>query len=301
MELRQLKYFVKAAELLNFSEAAKALFVTQSTLSQQIRQLEQEMGVQLFQRNSHMVMLTESGQELLPLAQHTLHSADSCQERMNDLQQLLVGTLNIGVTFTFSPMLTETLLAFMKRYPKVRLNIYYKPMEELMEMLEKHEVDFVLAFKPTLRYQGVESHSLFNNHLAAIVHEHHPIAQKEKITLAEIERYDIALPAKGLQARNAFEQVVANYSPYFRIRVELNEVHILLKLIKQSELVTILAEATIHNERGVKAIPIDVPENEMEGCVHILKDAYRKHSAQEFIRMLSESNAIRERINKWME
>ena len=301
MELRQLKYFVKAAELLNFSEAAKALFVTQSTLSQQIRQLEQEMGVQLFQRNSHMVMLTESGQELLPLAQHTLHSADSCQERMNDLQQLLVGTLNIGVTFTFSPMLTETLLAFMKRYPKVRLNIYYKPMEELMEMLEKHEVDFVLAFKPTLRYQGVESHSLFNNHLAAIVHEHHPIAQKEKITLAEIERYDIALPAKGLQARNAFEQVVANYSPYFRIRVELNEVHILLKLIKQSELVTILAEATIHNERGVKVIPIDVPENEMEGCVHILKDAYRKHSAQEFIRMLSESNAIRERINKWME
>ena len=301
MELRQLKYFVKAAELLNFSEAAKALFVTQSTLSQQIRQLEQEMGGQLFQRNSHMVMLTESGQELLPLAQHTLHSADSCQERMNDLQQLLVGTLNIGVTFTFSPMLTETLLAFMKRYPKVRLNIYYKPMEELMEMLEKHEVDFVLAFKPTLRYQGVESHSLFNNHLAAIVHEHHPIAQKEKITLAEIERYDIALPAKGLQARNAFEQVVANYSPYFRIRVELNEVHILLKLIKQSELVTILAEATIHNERGVKAIPIDVPENEMEGCVHILKDAYRKHSAQEFIRMLSESNAIRERINKWME
>ena len=259
------------------------------------------MGVQLFQRNSHMVMLTESGQELMPLAQHTLHSADSCQERMNDLQQLLVGTLNIGVTFTFSPMLTETLLAFMKRYPKVRLNIYYKPMEELMEMLEKHEVDFVLAFKPTLRYQGVESHSLFNNHLAAIVHEHHPIAQKEKITLAEIERYDIALPAKGLQARNAFEQVVANYSPYFRIRVELNEVHILLKLIKQSELVTILAEATIHNERGVKAIPIDVPENEMEGCVHILKDAYRKHSAQEFIRMLSESNAIRERINKWME
>ena len=301
MELRQLKYFVKAAELLNFSEAAKALYVTQSTLSQQIRQLEQEMGVQLFQRNSHMVMLTESGQELLPLAQHTLHSADSCQERMNDLQQLLVGTLNIGVTFTFSPMLTETLLAFMKRYPKVRLNIYYKPMEELMEMLEKHEVDFVLAFKPTLRYQGVESHSLFNNHLAAIVHEHHPIAQKEKITLAEIERYDIALPAKGLQARNAFEQVVANYSPYFRIKVELNEVHILLKLIKQSELVTILAEATIHNERGVKAIPIDVPENEMEGCVHILKDAYRKHSAQEFIRMLSESNAIRERINKWME
>ena len=61
MELRQLKYFVKAAEKLNFSEAAKALFITQSTLSQQIRQLEQEMNTQLFERNSHAVYLTESG------------------------------------------------------------------------------------------------------------------------------------------------------------------------------------------------------------------------------------------------
>ena len=65
MEFRQLKYFVKAAETLNFSEAAKALNITQSTLSQQIRQLEQEVDMQLFQRNSHMVNLTEAGEELL--------------------------------------------------------------------------------------------------------------------------------------------------------------------------------------------------------------------------------------------
>lgn len=300
MEFRQLKYFVKAAETLNFSEAAKALFITQSSLSQQIKQLEEEMGTILFQRNSHTVRLTESGEELLPLALQTIHAADTCKERMHDLQQLLAGTLNIGVTFTFSPILTETLLNFMKCYPQVKLNIYYKPMEELMDMLKKHEVDFVLAFKPTQRYTDIESHILFNNHLAAIVHEHHPIAQKKKVTLAEIEKYDIALPAKGLQARNAFKQVMSRYCPHFRIRVELNEVHILLKLIKQSELVTILSEASIHDEQGVKAIPIDVPENDMEGCVHMLKDNYRKHSAQKFIQMLSESNAIRERIHEWL-
>ena len=67
MELRQLKYFVKTAETLNFSEAAKTLFVTQSTLSQQIRQLEQEIDTVLFVRDSHSVQLTESGEQLLPL------------------------------------------------------------------------------------------------------------------------------------------------------------------------------------------------------------------------------------------
>ena len=75
MELRQLRYFVKAAETLNFSEAAKGLYITQSTLSQQIRQLETELDVQLFQRNSHEVTLTEAGAELLPYAKETLYAA----------------------------------------------------------------------------------------------------------------------------------------------------------------------------------------------------------------------------------
>lgn len=299
MEIRQLKYFVKLAEQLNFSEAAKNLCITQSTLSQQIRQLETELNVQLFQRNSHSVSLTEAGEELLPHALHTLHAADTCFERIRDLQQLLTGTLNIGVTFTFSPILTETLLSFMKQYPHVKLNIYYKPMAELMEMLQQREVDFVLAFKPTKYYGDIESQVLFNNHLSVIVHEHHALASKEKVTLADLERYDIALPAPGLQARNAFDKALMQYYDRLNVRIELNEVNILLKLIKQSELLTILSEATIHNEAGVKAIPLDVPGNEMEGCVHMLKNTYRKRSTREFIRMLSESNAIRERIKNW--
>ena len=300
MELRQLKYFVKAAEKLNFSEAAKALFITQSTLSQQIRQLEQEMNTQLFERNSHAVYLTESGKELLPLALRTIHMANTCMERIHDLQHLLTGELNIGVTFTFSPIFTETLLYFMKLYPQVKLNVYYKPMAELMEMLERHEVDFVLAFKPTRSYDGIESHILFNNHLSAIVNESHPLAEKERVTLSEIAAYDIALPARGLQARNAFERILSQHPTNLRVMIELNEVHILLQLIKQSELFTVLSEATIYNKQGVKAIPIDVPDNDMVGCVHMLKDVYRKHSAQEFIKQLSESNAIKKYMQAWL-
>lgn len=300
MELRQLKYFAKVAETLNFSEAAKALFITQSTLSQQIRQLEQEMNAQLFQRNSHRVALTEAGAELLPYALHTLHSANTCFERIQDLQELLTGTLNIGVTYSFSPILTETLVTFMKRYPKVKLNICYKPMSELMDILEQREVDFVLAFKPSKYYEQIESHALFENYLAAIVHENHPLTKENNVTLAELKHYDIALPSKGLQARNAFDMIQSKYLVELKTRIELNEVNILLKLIRQSNMVTILSEATIHDEQGIKAIPLNMPENQMAGCVHMLKNTYRKRSAQEFIRLLSESNAIRQRIHEWL-
>ncbi|MDE6178247.1 MAG: LysR family transcriptional regulator [Duncaniella sp.] len=296
MELRQLRYFVKTAETLNFSEASRALNIAQSTLSQQIRQLEDELDVKLFERNSHAMYLTEAGSELLPLALQTVRDATACTDRMHDLQKMVAGTLNIGVTYSFSPILTETLMAFMKLYPKVRLNIFYKPMAELMDMLTAREIDFVLAFRPTRRNEEVESHVLFDNHLAVIVSKNHSLASHKSVTLADLEKYDLALPTKGLQARNAFEQHVAKMRPSLNIRIELNEVNILLELIKQSNLATVLAEATVYNAAGIKALRLDVPSNEMDGCVHMLKNAYRKQSALEFIKLLKESSAVRERV-----
>lgn len=300
MELRQLRYFVKVAETLNFSEAAKVLCITQSTLSQQVKQLENELGTTLLVRSSHSVAMTEAGRELLPYAQKTLREAELCKTRISDLNSLAAGTLNIGVTYSFSPILTETLITFVRMYPKIKLNIFYKPMTELMELLREREIDFVLAFRPTRHIDGVESHIIFQNCLSAIVSTSHPLAGHDRVTIAELENYDLALPSKGLQARNAFEHIITPYNK-FRIRIELNEVNILLKLIRQSKFVSVLAEATIHNETGVKAIPLDIPDNEMSGCVHTLKDTYHKKSMLEFIRLLNESLAVRERQNAWIE
>lgn len=299
MELRQLKYFAKAAETLNFSDAAKALNIAQSSLSQQIKQLEEELGVQLFLRNSHAIRLTEAGELMLPHALRTIHDAEACTDRIHDLRQLLTGTLNVGVTHSFSPILTETVVSFMKLYPRIKLNVIYKPMGELMELLAKRELDFVLAFKPNQTMPDVESHILFQNSLSAVVNAGHPLARKEKVTLTELEHYDLALPSKGLQARNAFDSVITPYNN-FHIRLELNEVNILLRLIRQTNLVTVLAEDSIFNAHEVKAVPLDVPDNEMVGCVHILKDTYHKHSIKEFIRLLTESIAVKKRQNSWI-
>ena len=288
MELRQLRYFLKVAELLNFSEASKALFVTQSTLSQQIKQLETELDTTLFERNSHEVTLTEAGQKLVRYAQKVVIDADICQQKMTDLKSLLTGELNIGVTFTFSPLLTETVLEFMERYPDVRLNIIYKTMAELMDMLQRHEVDFVLAFKPTEKNERVESYLLFNNNLVAVMSSTHPFAKRKSISLEDLEACQIAMPACGLQARNAFESSANN----IKTRLEINDINILLKLIRQSKLVTVLAEATIHNEEGLVGIPLEMHNDDMEGCIHMLKNAYIKNSAREFYRLLSQSRTI---------
>lgn len=300
MELRQLRYFIKTAETLSFSVAARELCITQSTLSQQIKQLEGEFGTPLFIRDSHNVALTEAGTELLPFARRTVSSADECRGRMLDLQKVLTGTLNIGVTYSFSPILTETIFTFMKKFPGVKLNVFYKPMAELMGMLRERQIDFVLAFKPTVAMPGIVSHTLFQNYLAAIVNSSHHLASKTKVTLDELTRHSLALPSRGLQARNSLERILETHRYDLKIKIELNDPNILLDLVRQSRLVTILAEASVHKQAGVKAVPIDIPENEMTGCVHTLAETYHKRSMQEFVRLLSESLAVRERANAWL-
>lgn len=300
MELRQLKYFIKTAETLNFSEAARSLYITQSTLSQQIRTLEDELGVSLFQRDSHSVNLTESGEKMLPLAIQTMQDAESCQDQIRDLQRMLTGTLNIGVTYSFGPILAETINTFMHQYPGVKLNISYSPMEDLMGMLRRREVDFVLAFKPSVISEEIESHSLFEDYLSVIMRTDHPLADRSSLSIDDIRRHKIAVPAKGLQARNVLDRYVDMEHSDLDITLEINDANMLLDIIQGNQLLTILSEATIHDRDRLKAIPLELPDNQMHGCVHTLKKVYRKKSADVFVKMLRESNAVMELSGKWL-
>ncbi len=295
MELRQLKYFVRLAETLNFSTAAKGLFITQSTLSHQILQLENELQQPLFLRNSHEVTLTEAGQILLPHAKETLRSADNCLLRLEELKNLTGGELNIGVTFSFASIMAETVTQFLRKYPRVKMNVTQSTMAELITQLENHEFDFVLAFKPSVSNPKIESRTLFHHRLAAIVNERHALANRDTITLEELQRYDLALTRRGTQARNAFDHAIADADYHYRIKVEMNTVYLLFRLVRESNYVTVLSESTVVYENGLKAIPItdtDTEAKRMIGCIHLLKNAYEKKSTKEFIRMLSESISI---------
>lgn len=301
MELRQLKYFIKTAETLNFSEAARYLYISQSTLSQQIRALEDELGTVLFQRDSHSVSLTEAGETMLPLARQTVNDAESCLCQIRDLNQVLTGTLNIGVTHSFSPILTETVNEFLQKYPGIRVNITNRSMEELMEMLRRREIDFALAFKPIIPYDEIESHGLFDDRLCAIMRNDHPIADMDSISIEEVMRHRLVIPAKGLQSRNLIERYINLEQQCKNIVLELNEVNTMLDVVERSNLITILSEATIRVRRNLKAIPLDVVDNQMQGCVHYLKKVYHKKSAELFIAILRDSIAVKELSGKWFK
>lgn len=283
---------MKVSEKLNFSEASRELFITQSTLSQQISKLEQELDIQLFERNSHEVTLTEAGKHLRKYAEKAIGSIDVCIQQIEDLKNMLTGELNIGVTFSFNSIAHETVMAFLKKYPKVKLNIYYRPMVELMELLKQRNLDIVLAFKPLVSDPKIESRLLFNNHLAAIAREGHPITRLESIDLDVIKQYSLILPTPGLQARNALDHILSRRETTLKASVEINNVNQLLSIVRESNYITILSESTIYHETGLKSVRLDCADNNMDGCIHVLRGNYLKRSAQEFMKMLAESNSI---------
>lgn len=292
MEIRQLRYFLKVAETLNFSEASRRLFITQSTLSQQINKLEQELDMQLFERNSHEVVLTEAGEHLCRYAQKAVNSVDDCIQHLDDLRDMLTGELNIGVTFSFNSIAHESIMSFLKKYPHVKLNVCYKPMSELLRLLKARELDIVLAFKPSVVDEHIESRLLFINHLAVIAVENHPLMRQDSVRLEELKRYSLVLPAHGLQARHALDRLLSARDMTLTASVEINNVNQLLGIVRESNYVTVLSESTIIHERGLKSVRLDCDGNAMEGCIHVLRDSYLKRSAQEFIRMLGESTSI---------
>ena len=290
MELRQLKYFVTVARTLNFSDAARQLFITQGTLSQQIKQLEDEMGSQLFERTSHSVALTDAGEELLPYAIRTLEASKDCKNRMNDIKGTLTGTLNIGVTYSFSTFLTDAVKNFLKANPEVKLNIYYKTASELIDMLHDDMLDLILCFKPYQQYDDMDSEVLFRSKMNVIMRKGHPLSTRKEISMQDLEGYGFVLPGSGMQSRRVFDRFNNIDTRRLDVRIELNDPNLIMDLVQSTNLISMTSTLAIYyRSNTLVAIPLEGAPHEMLGCVHTLKAGYKKRAATAFIDLLRDS------------
>lgn len=290
MELRQLKYFVGIAETGCFSDASKQMFISQSAISQQIKALEEELGTQLFVRNTHSVALTESGQELLPLARRVLQDVTACSDRISDLKGLLCGELNVGLTYTLEPYLRETMLNYMKKFPKVQLNAHYKNLPELLQKLRSNEIDVMLSMMPTSPHDFIESIPLMHYRLSAIMRKTHPLATKKKLTFQDLEHQQLILPEKGIRDRNAIESYIHTETGKLNIRALVNDANAILNILQDSNFIAILAEHTIAGRPSLCSVPIEQLDKPIQVYAHFNHDTHRKHSADVFLELLKETS-----------
>lgn len=288
MEIRQLKYFVCVAETGSFSEASRRCYLSQSAISQQIRALEDELGTNLFHRNPHKVVMTESGEELLPLARQALKSFNECQERINNLQGMLCGQLNVGMSQFIEPYVRQAAVLMLKQYPNLRLNLVYLPTQELNRMLVNHNLDMAFSINTARSDENIESEPILTFHLRAVMRSTHPLANKEKVKFSDLMNYSIVMPEVGNRMFNSVRKYLDEEIEKLNIRAVVNDPTAAMNLVHDTNFITFLPLRAVKDSSSLVAKEIEGLDMPIQSYVHRMKDTCQKHSADVFLKFIKE-------------
>lgn len=290
MELRQLKYFSRAYELQNFTEAARQLHISQSTLSQQIRQLEDELSVQLFDRVGKKVVPTEAGSAFYPYACRTMTDAENGRQIIRDLKGIRTGELHVGVTYSLGDLLTAALSDFTVSYPGIRVLITFGTSEELTGRLSEGSIDLALSFKPEGLHEAFDTMLLFSSELRFIVHCSHPMAGLDAVSLRKISGSPLILPARGFATRKAIEDACIANGIRLSADMEINDVQTILRLLRDGRHGTVMSQEAVRDVPELVQIPITSRERLIsQAYLFWPAGTYRKKSALALVNCLIRS------------
>ena len=187
MEMQQLRYVVAVARTGNFSRAAGQCHVSQPSLSQQIKKLEDELGERLFDRMKRAAKLTPHGEAFLRHAVHILEAADTAKREAAEAKDLLRGTITVGVLPTIAPyLLPEAMAEFTEKYPGVEIIVQEDTTARLLQHALAYEIDFALASQP-IQDERLEVKELFAEELLLALPPGHPLTRKRTVSVADLE------------------------------------------------------------------------------------------------------------------
>jgi DNA-binding transcriptional LysR family regulator len=190
MELRHLRYFIAAAEEENVSRAALKLHVSQPGISRQIRDLEEEIGFQLFERSAKSLKLTEAGKVFLVEAKSILQHADDAVKSARAVAGGIDGEINVG----YAPSLTiqilpQALRKFQEKFPGVRVALHDLSTEEMLSQVGEKKLQVALTVRPPAKLlRGLDFEELARYAICVAVAPKHPLAKSKSISLEQISR-----------------------------------------------------------------------------------------------------------------
>ena len=197
MNIRDLKYILALAETRHFGRAAERCFISQPTLSGQIKKLEGELGVTLFERTNRSVEVTDIGERILHHARLLMEQADAIEQAARAAQDPLAGPLRIGAIPTLSPYLMPLILLPLRaRFPRLKLVLVEEITETLLRRLQQHELDAILLATP-VNELDLATIPLFDEPFWLAHPRAHPLYDKDEITQDDLEGIDLLLLAEG--------------------------------------------------------------------------------------------------------
>jgi len=206
MNLRDFKYVIAVAETHHFGRAAERCYVSQPTLSGQIKKLEDELGVVIFERTKRSVEITPIGQEIITLARQLMEQADAIEQMARAYSDPLAGPFRIGALPTLSPYLMPLILVPLRhQYPQLKLVLSEEVTESLIKRLRSHELDAALVATP-VDEPDLTSIPIFDEPFWLALPRKHPLYYEDEITKEDLAELDVLLLSDGhCLARQAME------------------------------------------------------------------------------------------------
>lgn len=243
--LKQLRYLVALAEEKHFSRAAARSFVTQSTLSAGIKELEEILGAKLVERTKRSVMLTTLGKEISIRARGLLRQAEDITELAAAGREPLTGELRFGVIPTIGPYLLPRIMPRLREaYPELKLNLREEQTLRLLDLLGKGQLDVVLMALP-YQMQGVESLFLADDPFFAGLPKGHPLTARKRLSSDELDPDTLLLLEEGHCLRDHALSVCHLEQSAIRQGFEATSLHTLVQMVNFGLGVTLLPKIAI--------------------------------------------------------
>jgi LysR family transcriptional regulator, cyn operon transcriptional activator len=286
MLLRHLRYLSAVVEHGSFTRAAQALHVSQPALSQQIRQLEDELGVQLLDRTGKAVRATDVGATYLSHVHRAFREIDAAGRAARDVNDLSSGILRLGFTPSFGGYFIAPLARrFRDKYPGITLELNAMSQDEIETDLADDNLDYAIGFWAS-SVTGIVAHPLHTERLSLIGRYDHPVMTCEAVDIAGIERAEMVLLGRSFATRQTIDKHFKRHGIKPNVGIETSSMTTMIELVRSSSLVTILPDAVALERHDLQSRPL-VPAIDERRVVLLQRDgAYRSAAARAFIATL---------------
>ena len=288
MLARHIKYFLAVAQHHSFTKAASALHVSQPALSQQVRQLEESLSAQLFDRSGRTTRLTDAGEVYLRYARRASQELEEGKRAIHDVGDLSRGALRVALTPTFTTYLVGPLVeAFHSRYPNITLNLREIAQEQMEELLLADELDVGIAFEDG-HSQDIETQPLLIEALALVVGERHPLAGQSAIDLDALSAESLILLSEEFATREQIDRYCRQHNITPRVKMEANVIGAVIEVVRRTTLSTLLPATVALAHQGLFAIELSPQRLHRTAVLMQRKGAYQTSAARAFIELATD-------------
>lgn len=238
MQIHQLRYVLEIAKEKNISAAAKNLFLSQPSLSQQVINLERELGITLFIRHSKSVTLTDAGEQFVKSAQRILNEVNYLSDLMDKYSRLQGGTLHIGMLWVAGYLnLSRVLTDYSQIYPGITYSLKIDGSKSLLQMLCSRSINagFLISTEEALqKKEELYYRRVIDDYFVAVVSTKNPLASRSRLSLKELHEEGIIMPARESPIHKNLAQIFDHHSVTPRIVCETSQSDIIMQLAAQN-------------------------------------------------------------------